>query len=93
MYIQDNKIKITYASSATEEDIQKLIADLKKNITEEIDIIQIDNEDMPISLLFYFVDLLRNSEIELHVNPILFSRLQKIIDAELFQNQIRIVHE
>jgi len=93
MFIQDNIIKITYASSATEEDVQKLIKDLTKNINEEIDTIQIDNDDMPISLLFFFVELLRSKSIILKVTEKLYSRLQSILDAEIFQNQIRIIHE
>ena len=93
MFIQDNILKITYASSATEEDIQKLIVDIKLNLSPKIDTIQIDNEDMPISLLFFLVELLKNDNLNLTLNSILFNRLQNILDAEIFQNQVRIIHE
>lgn len=93
MYIQDNIIKITYACSATEEEIQKLIDELKKNLNSNssIDTIYIYNDDMPISLLIYIMDLLTKDSIVLYVNMNLANRLQKIIDAELFQQNIRIL--
>ena len=93
MYIQDNIIKITYACSATEEEIQKLIDELKKNLNSNssIDTIYIYNDDMPISLLIYIMDLLTKDSIVLYVNMNLANRLQKIIDAELFQQSIRIL--
>lgn len=93
MYIQDNIIKITYACSATEEEIQKLIDELKKNLNSNssIDTIYIYNDDMPISLLVYIMDLLTKDSIVLYVNMNLANRLQKIIDAELFQQNIRIL--
>lgn len=93
MFIQDNILKITYASSATEDDIQKLIVGIKNKLSPQIDTIQIDNEDMPISLLFFLVDVLKNDNMNLMVNAVLFKRLQNILDAEIFQNQIRIIHE
>lgn len=93
MFIQDNILKITYASSATEDDIQKLIAGIKNKLSPQIDTIQIDNEDIPISLLFFLVDVLKNDNMNLMVNAVLFKRLQNILDAEIFQNQIRIIHE
>lgn len=93
MFIQDNILKITYASSATEDDIQKLIEGIKNKLSPQIDTIQIDNEDMPISLLFFLVDVLKNDNMNLMVNAVLFKRLQNILDAEIFQNQIRIIHE
>ena len=93
MFIQDNILKITYASSATEDDIQKLITGIKNKLSPQIDTIQIDNEDMPISLLFFLVDVLKNDNMNLMVNAVLFKRLQNILDAEIFQNQIRIIHE
>lgn len=93
MYIQDNIIKITYACSATEEEIQKLIDELKKNLNSNssIDTIYIYNDDIPISLLVYIMDLLTKDSIVLYVNMNLANRLQKIIDAELFQQNIRIL--
>ena len=91
IYTVDNKVYINYPLNYTEDQVQTLISELKSLFyikdTNAFDLvkfekIQLDTEDIGISLLFFFKELMesihfKNSEIELYFQSKVYDTIIK----------------
>ena len=91
----DKEIKVIYPLDFTEEEIQGQIQEIKELDLTQFNSIKLLNDDIALSLLFYFKELITNIDLDitLYVRESVFEKLTKNFKEIFDINKLKVYYE
>lgn len=91
----DKEIKVIYPLDYTEDELQGEIQEIKNLDLTQYNSIKLLNDDISISLLFYFKELITNTDLDitLYVRESVFEKLTKNFKEIFDIDQLKVYYE
>lgn len=91
----DKEVKVIYPLDFTEEDIQGQIQEIKDLDLTQYNSIKLLNDDIALSLLFYFKELITNTDLDitLYVRESVYTRLIENFKEVFDVDQLKVYYE
>ena len=91
----DKEIKVIYPLDFTEEEIQGQIQEIKNLDLTQFNSIKLLNDDIALSLLFYFKELITNTDLDitLYVRESVYTRLIENFKEVFDVDQLKVYYE
>ena len=91
----DKEIKVIYPLDFTEDEIQGQIQEIKNLDLTQFNSIKLLNDDIALSLLFYFKELITNTDLDitLYVRESVFEKLTKNFKEIFDINKLKVYYE
>lgn len=91
----DKEVKVIYPLDFTEEDIQGQIQEIKDLDLTQYNSIKLLNDDIALSLLFYFKELITNTDLDitLYVRESVYKRLIENFKEVFDVDQLKVYYE